>query len=97
MLCVPNLVYLFDLRMSIVKYFSIASIKSEFGNKGEVEFYWNIWNISNMYETCKIKANVPLVSLFKTFASNGSFIYNHHQTIKQENRKSNLWSIEINL
>ena len=46
--------------MGIVKYFSIASIKSEFGNKGEVEFYWNIWNISNMYETCEIRANIPL-------------------------------------
>ena len=27
-----------DLRMSIVKYFSMASIKSEFGNKRKVEF-----------------------------------------------------------
>ena len=37
-LCVQNVVYLYHLQMSIVKYFSI-SIRSEFGNKGKVEIW----------------------------------------------------------
>ena len=36
--CVPNIVYLYDLQMSIGKHFSVGSIKSEFGNKRKVEF-----------------------------------------------------------
>ena len=65
LLCnVANVVYLYGLRMSIVKHFSKSSIKYEFGNSWKVEFWWfpminDIWNISNMYETCEIRANIP--------------------------------------
>ena len=36
--CVPNVVYFYDLRMSILNHFFVASIKSEFGNKQKDEF-----------------------------------------------------------
>ena len=36
--CVLNVVYFYDHQMSIVKYFSVDSIKSEFRNKEKVEF-----------------------------------------------------------
>ena len=36
--CVPSIVYLNDHQMSIIKHFSVNSIKSEFGNTERVEF-----------------------------------------------------------
>ena len=36
--CVPTITYLYSLQMNMVKDFSIASIKSEFGNIKKVEF-----------------------------------------------------------
>ena len=37
--CVPNVVNLYDfVQMSIVKHFSVESIKFEFGNKEKVKF-----------------------------------------------------------
>ena len=38
--CVHNVVSFYDHQMNIVKYFSVDSINSEFGNKENVEFYW---------------------------------------------------------
>ena len=38
MFCALTVVYLYELETSIVKYFSVDSIKFEFGNKEKVEF-----------------------------------------------------------
>ena len=35
--CVPNVIYLYDLQMNIVKAFSLDSIKSEFENVWRVK------------------------------------------------------------
>ena len=44
----------------------------------------DIWNISNMDQIREIKGSISLNFLFfETFANNGPFICNHHQTIKQ--------------
>ena len=48
--------------MSIVKHFSTDLIKSEFGIKEKVEFWWffmtrNIWNISDMDKVSVIWLN----------------------------------------
>ena len=36
--CVPNVVNLYDLQMSILKHLFVDSIKFEFGNKLKAEF-----------------------------------------------------------
>ena len=56
------------------------------------------WNISNMTEISKIKANMPVLFLLEKFSSMWPFIYRHHQTIKQQYRRNILWRrIEINM
>ena len=57
----------------------------------------DIWNISNKIYKCETKTKNPYVSLFETFESNQTFIFNHHQAIKQWNRRNIMWGIEINL
>ena len=57
--CVIDVLYSYDLQMGVVKYFFVNSIKSEFFNKENVDS--DIWNISNMYKICDIRANSPLV------------------------------------
>ena len=60
--CVSNVVYLYDLQMSIVKYFSVVSIKSELENIEKVAFLsffmdMNISDISNMKQISEIKVS----------------------------------------
>ena len=42
LLCVPNVVHFYDHQKSIIKHFSVDSIKSEFGNKG-LNFDYSLW------------------------------------------------------
>ena len=94
-----NIVHFYDHQMSIVKHFSVNSIKSEFGNKEKVEFYWFFItsNISDMRKVCEIRANTSSVSLFETFVSNWPLIYNYHETIKQWDKRNILWRMEMNV
>ena len=84
--CFPCVVFLYDIQMSIVKRWPVGWIKSEFENKGNVEFWWffntnGIWNITRMYKTCEIWANILYVSLIENFASTQPFICSHRQVI----------------
>ena len=77
----PNLVYLYDLQTSIVKNFSVAPIKSGFGNDF---LLLTIFEIFQLYKKhAKLKGMFPYGLLFEKFASNRPFIWNHYQTIKQ--------------
>ena len=37
MLCIRNVVYFYEHQMSLLKHFSVISIKPEFGNKKKVD------------------------------------------------------------
>ena len=55
----------YDFQMSIVKHFSLYSIKSNFVNERKIELRWfymshYIWNISDICKTCNIRLNIPL-------------------------------------
>ena len=58
--------------MSIVKHFSVHSVKPEYDYMETVEFFVasNFWNISNINEICETAEYITLHFLFETFASN---------------------------
>ena len=65
------------------------SIKSDLENRGKVFLFFflagNIY-ISNVDDICEIRADIPILSLFKTFASHRPFICSHNQIIKEGDR-----------
>ena len=70
--CVPDVVYLHDLQMSIVKHFPLVQSNLNLQMKEKLNFK-RYSNISGMYETCEIRPHTHYVSLFEMLASNRPF------------------------
>ena len=43
-----------------------------------------IWNVSNMYETSNIRANIPLYFLIRNICLQSTFICNHNKPLSNK-------------